>query len=83
MAIDLQKYTALKTKAEELQRDADKAAGAVETIRTRLRKEFKVPTIAAAKKLILELEQEEKKLEKEFEKALATFEKEFKDVLEL
>ena len=80
--MNLKRFTALKQKAEDAQREADKAQGALDQLKERLKKEFQCCSLKDAESLLRNLEKEEKEAEREFDKALAEFEDKFGSVLE-
>ena len=82
MSIDLKKYDRLKTKAERLQREADRAEGALEQLMYRLESEHGVNTLADAEKLLKRREREAAKAESEFGDALEAFEGQWGEVLD-
>lgn len=77
--MNLRRYTQLKEKAERLQRDADKAQGALEQVKEQISKEFGCQTIKAAKALAEELQAELEQTEQKYEQQLTRFEKEWGD----
>lgn len=77
----LDDYTNLKQKVDRLQRESDKAAGALEQLKSQLRKEFECSSLEEAKSLLAKLEREEVKAKKEFETAMAEFEVKWSSVL--
>lgn len=74
--LTLDKYNQLKRQVEQLQREHDRAAGALEQIRLRLVTEFGCNSIKQAERLLVKLEQEAGELEKRFDKELKDFQKE-------
>ena len=80
--MNLKRFTALKQKAEDAQREADKAQGALDQLKERLKKEFQCNSLKDAETLLRKLEKEEKEAEREFDKSLAEFEDKFGSVLE-
>jgi len=73
---DLADYMAFKTKVEQLQRDVDKAAGALEQSMMALRA-YNCNTLEEAQVLLESLKQENKEAKTEFERALTEFEREW------
>lgn len=71
---DLQRYNDLKEKADRLRRDADRAAGAEDQLKKRLKVEFDCDTVGQAKILLENLEQELGRTKAEYEKATDKFE---------
>ena len=82
MAMDLKRFQALKDRAEALQREADRAAGALQQLKFRLKDEFNCKTLEEAEKLLQRLSKEQKEAEKTFNQALKIFEAEFGDLLQ-
>ena len=81
MAIDLKRYERLKTDVDRLQRDADRAEGALAQLMGRLEKEHDCATLQDAETLLKKLQAKEKAAEEKFATALAEFEEEWSDVL--
>ena len=81
MSLDLKTYQNLKSKADSLKRDADRASGAFDEALAQLKKDFGVSTIDEAKALLEELQTKDTKAEQKFKAALEAFEKEWGDVL--
>lgn len=73
----LEEFQELKRLVVEKQSQADKAAGALEEILKRLRKEFKCKTLKEAKARLAELTETEEKLKKRFESRLGKFKKKY------
>lgn len=82
MAIDLAEYQRLKQTAEECQRRADKAAGALEQVKATIKNEFGCANLKEAKKLFADLTTEEAELERKYNAALTKVKMEFGDLLE-
>lgn len=78
---DLKELTDLKKKVEKLQRESDRAEGALSEIKKQLKKEFDCDSLSAAKKLLITLEKKESKAKAKFTKALESFKEEWKDLL--
>lgn len=72
-------YQRLQRQVTELQSDFDRATGALEETKQRLRKEHGCSTVKAAEALLVKLEREAKHLEKQFAKELKDFEREMKE----
>jgi len=79
---NLDRYQKLKGKADELQREADRAEGALEQLMDKLKDEFDCETLEEAEKLSKKLEKEAKKAEEDFETAIDMFEEKWGDVLD-
>lgn len=73
----LEKFEDLKQKEKEARTEADKAKGALETYRTRLKEEFGCFTMSAAKKKLKKLQKDLKETESEFKEALDAFTEEW------
>lgn len=82
MTIDLKTYQRLKDKAESAQREADRAAGALEQIGERLKKEFGCSSVKDARKILQRTSAEEGQLEEECEAALAKLREDYPDLME-
>ena len=72
----------LKHAVEQLNQEKNRAEGRLEEAQKRIKEEFKVNTLAAAKKLLKKLEGEESTAKMRFETALETFNEEWADKLE-
>jgi len=72
----------LKDKIAQLQRDKDRAEGALEQHYTRLRKEFQCDNLEEGQVLLKKLEEALATAEKESKKLLRAFEEQFGDMLE-
>ena len=70
-------YQVLKTKAEKLRREAEKAEGSLETLKKRLKEEFGLETLEAAAAKIKDLTEVVSKAEKTYAEKLAAFEGEW------
>ena len=70
-------YQLLKSKAERLRRDAEKAEGSLETLKKRLKEEFGLDTLEAAAAKIKELTEVVAKAEITYAEKLAAFEEEW------
>lgn len=80
--IDLARYNQLKSQVEQLQSEADRAAGALEQLMGRLEAEFGCKTLKAAERLLAKLEGETEAAEVAYNKALKEFEKKWGSYLE-
>jgi len=72
-----QEYEQLKSKVEKLQREANKAEGALQQLMTRLKEEFDCSTIEQAEELQAKLQKQTEKAEQEFEEAYNLFKEEW------
>lgn len=79
--INLKKYNRMKKLAETLRSDADKAAGSLETLMERLKKDHGVSTLAEAKEKLRSVRKQGEKLEREFLRLYAAFEKQWGEKL--
>ena len=77
-----EEYLELKRGEERLQREADRAQGAVDQLHARLKAEFGVATEAEGHALQAKLEKELVKLEREANAALAKYRQAFSDKTE-
>ena len=82
MPIDLARYKQLKTEVDELQREINKAEGALEQLTERLQSEFGCKTLEQAEKLLRKMQKEAKQAEDEYNEALSEFEEQWLEVLE-
>lgn len=71
--MNLKEFEKLKAEVEQLQRDADRAAGALQQSKLRLCAEFDCANIAQARKLLEELEAEQAAAEKNYKKKYGEF----------
>lgn len=78
----VEKFTRLKKQVVRVQREADKAQGALDEIMKRLRKEFGSKTLVEAEKLLKRFTKEEKELERQFTKDFRSFEKKWRRFLQ-
>ena len=74
MAIDLEKYTKLKARAEKAKSDVNRAEGVLEEQKKKLKSEFNVETIEEAEKLLETLGKERKEAEEKYNAEFAAFE---------
>lgn len=74
---NLEKYQQLKKTLDEKQREADKAAGALEQTLKALKAEFQVSSLSEAKELLIKLEKEQKEAEDKFEREFTKLKKEY------
>lgn len=65
--------TALKSKADAAQREADRASGALEQTLARLKSEFECDSLADAEALLKKLKSKEAKAQQEWEDAYNEF----------
>jgi predicted transcriptional regulator len=75
-------FLSLQRRVQQLQRDRDKAAGAVDQLMKQLRKEFGCKSIEQAEALLEKYKDEELAALKEYNTAKAAFERKWADKLE-
>jgi len=75
--VDAKRFLEVKQRAEQAQKEADKAAGALEQTLTRLKQYYKVTNMKEAAALAKKLDAEAKEAEDEFDEAFAQFEREW------
>jgi hypothetical protein len=73
----------LKERVDKLRREADRAAGVLETVDAALLERFSCATVDEAQELLAELQAEAKLAQEHFEELLAAFEAEWHDALDL
>jgi len=78
----LEKFTKLKADAEQCQQEIDRAKGSLDQLLKRLKSEFGVSSIEAAKKLLAELEIKQAAAENKLDKALKKFEQRYQKLIE-
>lgn len=79
--MNLKEYTELKSTAEELQRLADRRAGAVEELFEQLKNEHGVETIEGAESIQKAIAKKIEKLERRYDVAFAAIQKRWKGKL--
>jgi heme oxygenase len=67
-------YLKLKQEVESLQREVDRSAGRLQSLKERLKKEHGCSNLKAAQLLLKKLEKQEREQEKKINRALADFE---------
>jgi hypothetical protein len=72
-------FNKLKKKVEQYRRDLDRSQGSQDELMKRLKKEFGISSIKKAKRLLKQLEREERDAEVKFNKALKAFEDTYKE----
>lgn len=80
--IDLKKFADLKQKAERLQTEIDRSAGARQQLLKQLKDEFDCDSLKEAKVLLKQLQKQEADAEEKFAEDMERFEKEYKECLE-
>jgi predicted nucleic acid-binding Zn-ribbon protein len=80
--ISLDRYKQLADKVEKLQRDHDRAEGALSQLMGRLDTEFGCDTLDVAEKKLKKLQKDAASKEAEFDAALDEFEADWKESLE-
>jgi hypothetical protein len=78
---DLNDVLELKKRVEKLQRDADRAAGALAQTLAQLKSEFGCSSLEAAEALLKKAKTDEQKAQVAFDTALAAFEEEWGEAL--
>ena len=78
--VKLSDLTDLRTKVERLQRESDRAAGALTQALKRLKDEFQCSSLEDAEKKLKELKKEEAKAKDAFDESLTKFTKDWPDV---
>jgi len=79
---DLNKVMELKAKVDQLQRETDRAGGALEQTMARLKKEYHCDTVEEAEALLKRLHGEKQKANKVFTEVLTSFEENWRDVFD-
>ena len=79
--MSLNSVTKLKGKVDEMQAAAERARGAVETLRKTLEDDWGCKKLADGRTLLETLQKEEAELREEFNAKLVAFEEEFEDEL--
>ncbi len=80
--MNLECYEALKRKVDRLQRDHDRAEGALDELLAQLKADHNCDSVAQADKLLKRLGKEEKRLCSEFEQVVEEFETEWAEQLD-
>jgi len=81
MPIDLKRYQVLKSKVDDLQRDADRAEGALTQLMERLKTEHDCDTLEQAEKKVAKLKKALAAAEQQYESDLEEFETDWEHVL--
>jgi hypothetical protein len=81
MGIDLARYEELKSSADKLQRDIDRAEGVLQERLSQLKAEFNCSTLEEAQSLLENKRAKAIKAKEQFDKALNQFEEEWGEVL--
>jgi len=71
---ELEELVELKDKIDQLQRESDRAAGALEQVMGRLKKEFKCKTLQEAERKLKTLDKKATKAEADFREAMEELE---------
>lgn len=77
----LEELTNLKKKVGRLQRERDRAEGALSETMKRIKEEFECSTLEEAETLLKKLKRKEDKAKNKFEEALAKFKEEWSELL--
>ena len=80
--IDLKRYEQLKQEVGRVQRDKDRAEGALSQLMARLKSEFSCDTLDQAKRSLAKMNKERDRTEKTLEDSMAEFEEKWGDQLE-
>ena len=75
MPIDVQKFEQLKARVDKLQREKDRAEGALSQLTERLQTEYDCETVDDAKQKLADLKKKSATKEKSYGQALAVFDK--------
>lgn len=73
MPIDIKKYERLKQIAENAQREADRSAGVLEMLKTKIKDEYGVASMSEAKALLKKLKKQQEEAENEYEQRYVEF----------
>lgn len=71
--MNIQEYQALKSLIDHTQRDADRANGALDQLKSRLRNDFNCDSIEAAREMLNQSKTELDELEEKYDRLLAEF----------
>lgn len=77
----LERFNEIKKKHDDLKQKADKAAGSVETLLARLKKEYDCDNLSEGTEMLASLEKDEKKADREFNEQFELVEKKFGSLL--
>ena len=78
----VEEYQTMKKQADKLGREAERAAGKVETLTAQLQEQFGCKTLKEAEKKLRELEKRKDELEQDFERRMTVFKEEWGERLE-
>jgi C4-type Zn-finger protein len=70
MPINLHEYQQLKSSLDRMQKESDRAEGALQQLKKQMKDEFGCSTIKEAKALVSDLDQQEKTTSKQYEQEL-------------
>lgn len=73
MPIDIKKYERLKQVADNAQREADRSAGVLEMLKTKIKDEYGVATMNEAKAKLKKLKKQQEEAENEYEQRYNEF----------
>ena len=79
--IDLSRYKSLKAEVDKLQRETDRAEGALAQLMKRLQSEYNCKTLEQAEKQLKKLQKESQAAEDEYNEALSDFEEQWSEML--
>ena len=74
MSIDLAQFNKIKDALEKAQTKADRAKGKLDQLKEQLKKNFKCPSISAAKTKLKQMTKDKAQAEKDYNKAIKEFE---------
>jgi hypothetical protein len=80
--VTLDDYKALKRRLDDLQRTCDRSQGAVEQLKSRMKKELGADSVPEAEKKLKELKRRQVKLDEEIVKEKEKWDRKWKDKLE-
>lgn len=79
--MELDRYNQLKSNVDRLQREKDRAEGALSKLKERLQREYGIKSIKGAKSAVTRLKAEVKQAEGDFSSKLDEFEREWGEKL--
>lgn len=81
--IDVDEFQELKSTVDRMQKESDKAEGALQQLKKQMKDEFDCPTIKDAKQLVSELDQQEKQTTKQYQSELVKFKESIKQHIQV
>lgn len=82
MTVDLKQWQALKAKADQHNKQAERSAGALEQLKSQLKQDYACPSIAKAEQLADSLQDEIATMEQEYAEAVEEFQEKHASKLE-